>query len=533
MSRLSLSRRFTSGELALVGLGLAVLAFLAFFPHMRHGGFYMDDWSNAAGALQPPGSPNAGAAIEYFADLTIYRPVLVIYVPLTYFVFGMTMELHLAWAAILAVFVATMLYGVLRTLGVPWIHAWLVSSLTLLYPWFDSTRFWATASQISLSVGLTLAGLWLALVGLSRQSWRWHAAAVALYVTSILAYEITLPLIAAAGVIYTLRAGWRAARFRWLLDFCVAVAGAIWIAAHTKRSTSTLSDSLEHLEQIVTEGGKLLGRTLLPLGDERTTLALCALFAIFAVGLGARLAFPERFPDRSGWGLRGWLLLTAGGVGVAALGWTMFIPADPYYTPTVYGMTNRVNGLAGIGLVMTVYGALGILGTLIGQLRPRATVLALAITVSLGILLGAGFVDVLRRHTAIWNAAFAGERTAIDRLKAEFPRLPSWNTLLVGGYPANQTLGVPILGSTWDLDGMVKMEWDDRTLGAYPILPGFEPRCRAEGVQIEALETTVAYGTAILVDLGDGQRSKPRDRAACRHVIDGYGPGPEYLTFGY
>lgn len=522
--------------MALVVLGLAAIAFLAFLPHMRHGGFYMDDWANAAASLQPPGSPDAGKAIEYFAELTGYRPVLVVYVPLTYFVLGMNMELHLAWAALLGVFVAAMLYGILRTLGLPWVHAWFVSSLTLLFPWFDSIRFWATASQISLSVGLTLAGLWLALVGLSRRDWRWHAAAVALYVTSILTYEVTLPLIAAAGLLYVIRAGWRAARFRWLADLAAAAAGAIWVAAHTKRSTSTISDSVTHLEQIVTEGGKLLGRTLLPIGDERTTLALCVLFAIFAVGLGARLAFPERFPDRAGWGLRGWLLLTAGGVAVAALGWAMFVPADPYYTPTVYGTNNRVNGLAGIGLVMTVYGALGTLGALVGQLRPRATALGLAVTVSLAILLGAGFVDVLRRHTAIWNAAYASQRTAIDRLKAEFPRLPSWNTLFVAGYPANQTVAVPILGSTWDLDGMVKMEWDDWTLRAYPILNGFELRCDPVGVTLlpgGGPPTTVSYGTATLIDLSDGQRSKPRDRAACGRVVGDYGPGPDYLGYGY
>jgi hypothetical protein len=529
-----MSRPLSRGEIALAWLALAVIAVLAFTPHIRHGGFYLDDWSNGAGALEPPGGHGFGNALSYFADLTIYRPVLVVYVPLTYFVFGMHMAHHLIWAAFLALFVVAMLYGILRTLGLPWIHAWPITALTLVYPWFDSTRFWATASQVSLSVGLALAGLWIALTVLSRRSWRWHTAAATLYLLSILTYEVTLPLIAAAGLLYTIRAGWKAARLRWAMDLLAVAAGGLWVGTHTARETSSFSENLTHLGEIIREGGMVLGRTLLPVGGEHTTVTLCALAAVTIAGFAALLARPDRF-DGQGWGLAGWLSLVAGGLVVAGLGWFMFIPADPYYTPSVYGMTNRVNGLAGIGLVLAAYGALGIVGTLIGALRAR-TAVTVAAVLALGALLGAGYVDVLRRHSTIWDAAYVAERTALDRLQSDFRTLPSGTTMFIAGYPANQTLGVPILAATWDVDGMVKSEYEDGTLWAYAVLPGFHLVCHPDSIGLGGLgapTTKGSYGTTLLVDLETQRWSKPRSRQACRKVVGSYVPGPLYLSITY
>lgn len=536
MSRLSLNRPLTGGEIALAWIALAIVGALAFIPHIRHGGFYLDDWSNAAGALQPPGGPGVGNVLSYFADLTIYRPVLVLYVPLTYFVFGMHMDHHLIWAAFLALAVVALLYGILRMLGLPWIHAWLIAALTLVYPWFDSTRLWATADQISLSIFFALGGLWLALVGLSRRSWRWHAGALALYLLSILTYEVTLPLIVAAGLLYLLRSDWRTARVRWGADLAVVAIGGTWVGTHTMRETSSLADDVSHLGEIVTQGGTLLGRTLWPVGAQHTTLALCVIGAAFGAGLFARLAFAKRFQGESGWRLGGWLSLIAGGLVVAALGWFMFIPADPYYTPSVYGMTNRVNGLAGIGLVVAVYGTLGTVGSLIGQLRPRAVAVGLIATLALAAALGAAYVDVFRRHSTIWDAAYVAEREGLDELKARFPSLPSGTTVFVGGYPANQTLGVPIFAVNWDVDGMMKTEYEDGTLWGYPILPEEHLVCRKGGVELATPDgpTRLApYGTALLVDLASDRSSRPDSRQDCRRVAGDYLPGPLYLTTTY
>ena len=268
---------------------------MAFGPFVKHGGFFLDDWSNGAGALQPPGRPDVGSALSYYADLTAFRPVLILYVPLTYFVFGMHIHLHDAWSVFVAVLAASVFYAVLRTLGVPWIHAWLIAALTIVFPWSDATRFWMTGDQVNLSIAIMGAGLLLALAGLKRNSWRHHAGAAALYLVSILTYEVTLPLIACMGFLYWLRAGWRAARYRWLTDLAVVVVAGSWVGSHTKRTTSGLGYDFEHLGEIVVRGGTILGRAGMPLGSSRTTPVLVVLGVALAVGLGAYLLYRPRF----------------------------------------------------------------------------------------------------------------------------------------------------------------------------------------------------------------------------------------------
>lgn len=532
-------RPLTPRDVALAWMGLAILCALAYAPHVRHGGFYLDDWSNAARAFWPGGGSDAGSVVSSFARVGIYRPVLVIYVPLTYWGFGMHMAQHLAWAAALAMLAAGTLYGILRTLGVPRVHAWIIAGLTIIYPWFDSTRLWETGDQLTLSITLALAGLWVALVGLDRRSWLWHACAAFLYLLSILAYEVTLPLIAAAGLLYTMRVGWRAARVRWGVDLAVALAGGLWVGAHTVRTKSGISGDIAHLKEIITSGGVILGRTLLPVGAQRTTLALGVLSVIVAAGLITHAYRRDRSAGRAGWGLREWLLLTGGGLLVAALSWVMFIPADPYYTPSIYGVTNRVNGLAGFGLVVAAYGMFGIVGALVGQVKPKVSAIAVVVTLALGALLGLTYVHVLRRHSQIWDAAYVTERSGLDQIRSQFAHLPHRTTLFVGGYPANQTLGVPIFSATWDLNGMIKTTYDDGTLSAYPVLLGSHLTCHATGIQLEGegLENgagrLVSYGSAQLMDLRTKQYAKPRNLPECRAVIDRYIPGPLYLSTAY
>jgi hypothetical protein len=536
---LTTSRGLTGREVALAWLALAVFCALVYAPHVRHGGFYLDDWSNAAETFEPKGGPGFGNVISSFAAIGIYRPVLVIYVPVTYWVFGMHLALHLAWAAALAMLAAGMLYGVLRTLSVPRIHAWAVAALTIVFPWSDSTKLWATGDQVTLAVTLALAGLWIALAGLSRRSWRWHAWASLLYLLSILAYEVTLPLIALAGVLYTVRAGWRKAKPRWGMDLAAVLAGGIWVGTQTVRTKSGPSGDFSHLKQIVSNGNIIFGRTILPVGSQRTTLAVGLFFAVFAIGLVAWLRLPARFGQKDGWGLREWLLLAGGGLLVAVLGWIIFIPADPYYTPSIYGVTNRVNGLAGIGLVMAAYGMCGIAGSLIGQVRPRTSAVALAVTLTLGACLGLFYVHVIRRHTQIWDAAYAAEKSGMNEIQTRFPRLPHGTTLFASGYPANQTLGVPIFGATWDLYGMVKTHYEDGTLSAYPILYGSRLACQPRGIQLQGkgleakVKKLVPYGRAQLFDLESHLQAKPRTQKECLAAVGSYKPGPLYLSSAY
>lgn len=521
---------------ACAGLILVAAVFLG--PYVLDGGFYSDDWGDVAGRFYPPGGAGFENVVSYFYDIFSYRPLLVVFTPLKYYAFGDHVALHLAWTALLGVAIATMLYGVLRAVGAPKIHAWTIAALTLVYPWFDSVRLWESANPPPLSISFALAGLWIALVGVRRESWRLHACAAGLYLLSILTYEVTLPLIAAFGCLYVLVGGWPVARARWAVDLVVVVLGGIWMGTHTTRSVSGVSAYASHLGEIVDGGVTLLGRTFIPVGAQpHTALALVLAGTVLAAGV-ATLAWQRRrgTPSDPGWGLREWLLLAAAGLLVAALGWAIFVPADPYYTPVVFGVTNRVNALAGYGLVICAYAVLGTAATLLAVAWPSIKRWAPAVTVAAALLLGAAYVRVLDRHIGLWQTAYDAQLTAIDQLERQYPRLPSGTTLFTTGYPAYQTLGVPIFAATWDLNGMVKMEYEDGTLAGFPVIEGQELVCRGDGVALRAAGTSLAvapYGKARLLDLASGAHAAPRDRRQCLAVVDRYVAGPMYLQLDY
>ena len=526
----------TIREIAIAWTILAIVGALVFLPHILHGGFYLDDWANGAGALRPPGGPGVGHALSYFASLTLYRPVLVLYVPLTYFVFGTHMAYQLAWAAVLATLVAGNLYAILRTLRVPLLHAWLIAALTIVYPWYDSTRLWETASQASLSIVFATAGLWIAIIGIRRDSFRLHICAASLYLLSILTYEVTLPLIAAAGILYVLLGGWSVARRRWIIDIVVVLMGGLWVGLQTNRESLGLSADFRHLEEIINGGGIIMGRSLIAFGQPRTELALVVIALLIAAGVFLLFIDRSKAILAGYWDLRNWLMLAAGGLAVAALGWIMYIPANPYYTPSIYGFTNRVNALAGFGIVIAVYGVFGIMGFLAGRAWARAGLFSSVITVALGASLGMIYVTVLERHTRIWNAAFRAEMAGIGEMRMQYPRLAPHTTIFTAEYPANQTLGVPIFSTSWDVNGMVKLQYKDGSLEAYPVLSGLRLVCFTHGIGLKgpgAPAVVAPYGDALLLDVQTGLHAQPGGERQCDAVVKNYTPGPLYLSTSY
>lgn len=520
-------------ELLTAAALLALLAAIAYLPETTESGFTFDDWSNAANSLQAGGFIDG---VERYADITMYRPGLVVYVPALFQVLGDHMGWHLAWAAAIGVAVSAFLFGIVRTLGLPRPHAFLLAALVLIFPWFDSTRMWSTASQVTLGIAIAFAGFYVALVALRRRSWPLHLVALLLYVVSILTYEIALVLIAGAGIVYVAAVGWRAARLRWAADLAVVAGGALWVVSQSPRTHGGLSDHLEHLKDIVIAGGTMLGRSGLPLGPQQTTLVLLLLAAIAIAGGAVWWRDRSRDPDdRSP--MLPWLLLGVAGIAVAAAGWVMFVPADPYYTPTTFGVTNRVNGLAGVGLVMIVYAACGVVGVLAGLLGPRGSArIATIVTVSLAVGVGVMYKAVIERHSDIWITAFRAQEAGLDQIRAQLPVPATGTTIFVAGYPANQTLGVPIFSSSWDLDGAVKLEYGSPDISAYPVLLDTRIVCGRDGVRLVGgtyAGAAVPFGRAALLNLATGLTSVPRNVRACRRSAPEMVPGPLYLSFAY
>jgi len=533
-----LDRPPTALEILVAGGLLLLLAAVVFGPHVSGWGFFSDDWGDSAGRYYPPGGESFSNVVDYFANTFSYRPVLVVFQPLKYFALGDSMPAQFAWTVLLGAAISTMLYGVLRTLGVPWFHAGMIAALSLIYPWFDSIRLWESANPGPLSIALALGGFWVALEGLRRRSWRWHSIALVLYLVSILAYELTLPLILAAGLVYTLRVGWLEARGRWVADVCVATAGGLWIGTHTTRTESGgLSAYFDHGKEIVEGGGTLVARTFLPVGESsRTGLMLTVVGLLLAAGLVIYLLRRSSLEGREGWGLRQWLVLALGGLCVAALGWAIFIPADPYYTPVIFGVTNRVNGLAGYGLVILAYATVGVAFSAFAELVPPGRRFVAAATVTASVLLGAAYLHTLDRHISLWESAYDTQRQGIATMKERYPDLPEGTTVFTSGFPAYETVGVPIFAAVWDMNGMVKLEYDDGSLSAYPMLEGMSVACEQEAAGFKspgAPPVLAPYGKARFLDLGSGEVALPRSRTQCEAVAPRFVPGPMYLQYGY
>ncbi len=293
-----------------------------------------------------------------------------------------------------------------------------------------------------------------------------------------------------------------------------------------------------HLGQIIEGGAEISARTFVPFGAQpRTTLMLVVVGLILGAGLVLFVwRRGEGKEEPKGWGLRHWLILAGIGLLVTILGWVMFIPADPYYTPSIFGITNRVNAASGYGLMILAYATLGVGCSIVAAAHSTAQTFVTATVIALAFLLGASYVHTLERHMGLWEDAYSMQKEALKKMRTTYPELPEGTTLFTSGYPANYTLGVPIFAANWDLDGAVKIEYEDGTLAAYPMLEGMSVVCGAEGVSLQgpgAPPAVAPYGSARLLDLGTGEHSTPANRSECLARAPAYVPGPMYLSFGY
>jgi hypothetical protein len=93
-------------EILLASLVLAVFGAVIFASHILHGALYFDDFAIGANSLYPPGGRGLLHAISAGWAAGLYRPVLVVYAPLTFYLTGTHASLQIALAILLAVTVA-------------------------------------------------------------------------------------------------------------------------------------------------------------------------------------------------------------------------------------------------------------------------------------------------------------------------------------------------------------------------------------------------------------------------------------------
>ena len=528
----------TRAELAVCSLGIAALAAVAFLGHIRHGGFYADDWS-VLSLVRFSGHGSVLQALDFFYGR---RPGQVLFLAALDLGLGYDALLQLTLAAALLAIEVVCLYALLREIGMVTLHAALISGLVLIFPFSDSLWLWSVETTATLAATLYLVGVLLALRAFEHRGWRsWtlHAASLALYLVALFTYEWFAVIGCLVGLLYVQRAGWRRARVRWALDV-VAITAVVGVEKLvlsdrvTPYKTQSLGGMAHHAAMIATAGARIVGSAAMPFGSPDYRVVLVALGAVALVAAGTRALLPRGDPAREA--LARWLV--GGGVGLllAAAAWAIYIPGIDHYSPGALGTGNRVNGLAGIGVVILLYSAAMLLGTLLSRAsarargrvgaragwrlgaRARGQVLASVVALGFSLFLGAGYLRRVSADSALWDRSAAAQRQLLAGLHALAPRPPAGATLYVFGF---RPTGVeaPAFEYPWELGSAIKWSYGNAGLRGVVVDAQTKWACGARGVSaatgIYAGVTHARYGEALFVDVSARRAVRVTSRSRC------------------
>jgi hypothetical protein len=513
--------RLRPGAEALVAAALlALLALAAYGYHIAHGGFYTDDWANAA-SYHFADAPRYFTAVSEIHQVIGGRPLMALLLALPHALFGLDPAPHLALAALLGVATSLCLFVLLRTLELPAVHAWAIAALVLLFPWSDSLRLWSAASLNSVSVCLFLIGLTIALRGFEqpgRRGTAMHGAATLLYLLSVLTYEVAAVAALAAGILYLGRTPRRVALRAWLADVAAVMAGLLYslTATVSSRHLGTLSERVGDVPGFTRDFLVLLASALQPFGTMgRAPQALVLLFA--AAVVVAAVLQARRAEDPT---LRRWLRWMVVGLVAVAAAYVMFLGSNLH--PRDPGIDNRINLFAGVGFCLLIYAIAACAAHLVTHAHSTAAALAL------GLVIAIGYGTRLASDEADWRDAADRQAVVLAGAEAELLSLPRESTLLAFGPPAQVAPGVPVFNRPWDLGGALELRSRGAVKAAYPIYEGVDVSC-ARRVTIDGGggygRFEVSYRRLYMTDLAGGGRWVA-SRSACEAALRRLRPGP-------
>jgi len=519
-------------EAGVAAAAFLVVGFAILGAHVANGGFMLDDWTWASDHERLGGFFHT--AWTYLRSSTSYggsRPGEAIYFALTFGILGNHVGLQLAFALVLAAFMSTAVYCVLRGLGLELVHAGAIALLVLLFPAADAPRLWTSAAYGQLGVGLYACGVLLTLRGLrlrGRDSYAWHLGGLACYAASLLTYEVAMGGVLVGVLLYRLRVPWRAALRRWVFDLALIVPEVVYLH-HTKAASVSVGHLVDRARLLQGEGRILLTHLGIETGGAR--IPFWAFVLVVAVALAA--AFAGRVPAATRGPLRRWLAILAAGVVAVGAGYLPFVSSSAFYTPLRQGTGNRTNIAAATGFAVVVYALAMLVASAAGRRWLGAAVSAALV----GSLAGL-WIDQLNQDRQTWDRAAAIDRQTLAAVR-EAGRPPSGTRIYTFGQPGQTAPFVFTFSASWDLSGAVELLWHDRTLYAVPS-PTLEPdfpniddpskpgntpansglACRARDVQprgwlyVEGRDAST-YGKTLFVDVPTGRHELVRDRGTC------------------
>jgi hypothetical protein len=536
-SRLLWSGAVTAREVVLAGLGLIALSLAVFAAHIANGGFISDDWWQHADTRRFRAAFGLFGAIREFHDEVPIRgrPVEAFVTTVLHNALGEGPRPYVVWAVVAWALAATLFYVLLRQVGLERIHAGAIAGLAVLFPAGDSSRFWSTASIYSVTAIFFLLGAVIALRGMRERGRRaivLHGVADVCFLLSLLTHEVAAVAMLFTVLLYRLRGQWSAAVRRWGADLAtLAVAAGISFGLGVERKVQPLSAQLDHAKVIVREARVLFVTTGVPDGPVR--LPMLIVLVLIVSGAAVWRFLPETDPARREIGR--WLIGCAGGVLAIAAAYAPYVAATAYYSPIPYSApANRVNILATPGFALLFYALAMLAAVLLLRHLPHWRLWATGLAIVMAVGLAATWARHLDREREVWNHASARGRTILDSLQRAVPSPPPGTTVYLFG-TEQRIEDVPVFESSWDLDGAVKLLWDDPTLRGIPwpsVTGHFNPGTGSEGrgvscgpqsVQPHGLpfgrEHESPYGQAVFVDVGTDTVTWIRNRSACRAAV--------------
>ena len=489
-------------------LFLILLILLSVVPYVLNLGLYSDDWGFLEGLNLSEDQSLPGLIRSMFwgnmhENPNFSRPVYLIYLATLYWVFGLNpLGYHLVNSLVLISGII-LFYWVLRELKQNRLLALAVSLIYGLLPHYSTNRLWITCIHANLSMVLYFLSLYCDLRMLKAQpkfQWRWKIFGILSLVSSVLAYELFLPLFLLLNpllILYRKRqleqsaSGFQFSKGKLTLllgsNLLAIILTVVFKLSRTDRAgefpgIKRLIYRLTYvpIEQSIRinfgDYGFNLPKLILKiiLNDENITtlilaamLALAIFFYLYQVAIQSKNDVPK-------W--RNMLILIVLGLTISGLSFSYLLS---WTTPT--GIGNRYAMAAAIGVACVQVGGCGLVSNLMSSSYSRKRFFCL----SIALLCSCGFL-INKTIASFWITAYHQQQEILTDIRQQFPTLPVGSTLILDGFCPYVGPGI-VFETNWDVKGALRIIYRDRTLKGDVVKPNL--KVKDDGI------STFMYGT--------------------------------------
>lgn len=489
---------------ALVAVAITCYGLVVWLPFEVHATFFLDDLS----------------FLEHYRLGTwfpSYRPTFRVEMGLAYRLFGSSPTGYYVLLGLLCAGTGALLYLVLRQYGLGAVPAAIAGVALITFPRADSTALW-WSDMGGTALFLGLGGLWLGAIWLHRSGWalRWLVPSLLCLVAAVLCYDSLFPIVVLPAC-FVLLAPDRRRLFAQVGASAVAAAGAAFYMFLTDHGTAQPTPAGHYLSR-----GWQLARgawQAFVVHGFNTPSASGSLFVLAIAGVIGVVVWATRRRQEA---LEP-LLPLVGTVGLLIVGGLCalvpYLPANPFYVPTLATFGNRVNVLVQVFCVCALSLAIWVVARL---LAPRSSQLVAAVlAAAMAVVVLGGFVGQVRTDQHFYQVAGTQRAEDLAAIVRADPHPATGSNILLGDYPTAvgppTDVAYPTIYDQWDAAAILELQNGTATLNVAPLNTPY--RCEAGRVVLPADGVTMPYGRTVVVDVDQGV-AHPIDNAhQCAAVL--------------